>query len=336
MLDRAPYVKVQTKNVKYPIVVCLACLAFTFVMLVLSAPQARAEALKQTVLLKGNAQLVNDVITVGDIFKNTGEFSSHVLAPAPAVGRSMILGRSDLMRISRAFDLGWTPQSKFDKIVIKRATVNIDRSEIEKQILQTVRSNLNAATTEVEITTTLPQLTFNGLKKPKVEVDGYRFDIVDDSFEVTVNVTGQTGTEKSFTAAGRLYPVINIPVLTENLRNGDVIKAHHIQIKTIRQSSLKQNVALDKEDLIGMTPRRLITANRAINIIDVEKPTIVEKGELITMNLKNGPLNLTTKGRALDNGAHGDVVRVMNISSRRIVEGTVDAPQRVTVGTSVN
>ena len=44
-------------------------------------------------------------------------------------------------------------------------------------------------------------------------------------------------------------------------------------------------------------------------------------------------IQLTAKGRALDNGSKGETIRIVNKSSNKIVEGTVTAPQTVSVET---
>jgi flagellar basal body P-ring formation protein FlgA len=44
---------------------------------------------------------------------------------------------------------------------------------------------------------------------------------------------------------------------------------------------------------------------------------------------------LTMRGKALESGAEGDTVNVLNIQSKRTVQGTVSGPGRVTLATTV-
>jgi flagellar basal body P-ring formation protein FlgA len=41
---------------------------------------------------------------------------------------------------------------------------------------------------------------------------------------------------------------------------------------------------------------------------------------------------ITARGRAIDDGAKGEVVRVQNTRSRKTIEATVAGPSRVTIG----
>jgi flagella basal body P-ring formation protein FlgA len=58
---------------------------------------------------------------------------------------------------------------------------------------------------------------------------------------------------------------------------------------------------------------------------------MVKKGEMVTLTLRNSKLALTLQGKALQGGAEGDVVRVLNTASNQVVEGIVTGPQTVSV-----
>ncbi len=91
------------------------------------------------------------------------------------------------------------------------------------------------------------------------------------------------------------------------------------------------NILTNIDDLIGQTPRRGISALKPIKTSDVHAPIVVKKGDLVVMTLKKGPLNLTTKGKALDSGAKGDIVRILNTSSHQTIEAEITGPQKVNV-----
>jgi flagella basal body P-ring formation protein FlgA len=58
---------------------------------------------------------------------------------------------------------------------------------------------------------------------------------------------------------------------------------------------------------------------------------LVAKGSTVTMTLEKPRMSLSVRGRALQDGARGDVVRVMNTNSNRIVEAVVVEPGLVVV-----
>ena len=57
----------------------------------------------------------------------------------------------------------------------------------------------------------------------------------------------------------------------------------------------------------------------------------LKKGDIVTVTLQSGPIHLTTQARALENGASGALVKVMNMSSRQVLDAVVTGMQAVSV-----
>lgn len=131
--------------------------------------------------------------------------------------------------------------------------------------------------------------------------------------------------------AGRAYGVVEVPVLTRRVANGDTITASDIGWVEVRADQAATDIAATEADLVGMTPKRGIPVNQAVRLRDVQTPRIVEKGAIVTITLASPTMTLTAQGRALQDGGRGDTIRVVNTQSNRIVEATVAAPNLVAV-----
>jgi len=91
--------------------------------------------------------------------------------------------------------------------------------------------------------------------------------------------------------------------------------------------------ALDSiEAVAGREARVALYPGRPILASQVGAPALVERNAVVRMNYMRGPLRIVTDGRALDRGAAGEPVRVMNLVSRQTVTGTVAADGSVEVG----
>ena len=132
---------------------------------------------------------------------------------------------------------------------------------------------------------------------------------------------------------GKIKPTIDVPVLKNTIRNGDVISRHDITTIKAPLHSINHDVYLKAQDLIGLTPRRLITAGSPIKEADVQEPRMVDRGDSVTIVYNSGPLRLTSTGRALQHGAKGDLVRVTNAQSKQTIDAIVSGDQEVTVET---
>ena len=85
-------------------------------------------------------------------------------------------------------------------------------------------------------------------------------------------------------------------------------------------------------ELVGLETRRAIYAGRPVSAADLGPPTLVRRNDVVLMLYSRGGLGIRTEGRALDSGGAGEVVRVMNLSSRQPVRAVVTGVNRVEVG----
>lgn len=78
-----------------------------------------------------------------------------------------------------------------------------------------------------------------------------------------------------------------------------------------------------KEELIGSEARRTLGANRVLFHREFAKPTLVEVGQDIKLKVKLGQSYLEVAGVARENGTQGELIRVINKSSRVALQGRV-------------
>ena len=64
---------------------------------------------------------------------------------------------------------------------------------------------------------------------------------------------------------------------------------------------------------------------------DLRAPIVVARGSLVGMTLTTPNMVLTAQGRAIEDGAMGQVIKVMNTQSKTTVDAVVEGPGRVVV-----
>lgn len=85
------------------------------------------------------------------------------------------------------------------------------------------------------------------------------------------------------------------------------------------------------ESALGLEARVTLYAGRAIRPADVGPSAIVDRNQIVPLAYQAGGLAILTEGRALARGGVGDVIRVMNLSSRTTVTGRIGADGMVQV-----
>ena len=88
----------------------------------------------------------------------------------------------------------------------------------------------------------------------------------------------------------------------------------------------------DPAEAVGLEARTTLYANRPIRPGDIGAPALIDRNQIVPLNYVTGGLRILTEGRALARGGAGDVIRVMNLSSRTTVSGRIAADGSVHVG----
>ncbi len=83
--------------------------------------------------------------------------------------------------------------------------------------------------------------------------------------------------------------------------------------------------------LIGQETRVTLYAGRPIRPNDVGPPAVVDRNQLVQLVYAHNGLSILTEARALGRGGVGDRIRVMNLTSRTQVTGTIHADGSVHV-----
>jgi flagellar basal body P-ring formation protein FlgA len=83
--------------------------------------------------------------------------------------------------------------------------------------------------------------------------------------------------------------------------------------------------AAGREAKVALYPGRPILESQ------LRSPALIERNAVVRMSYASGALKIVTEGRALDRGGAGDQVRVMNLTSKQTVAGTVAADGTVEI-----
>lgn len=108
-------------------------------------------------------------------------------------------------------------------------------------------------------------------------------------------------------------------VATRNIRPGTVLIPS--DIKPI--ADVVPGAVSSADLLIGMETKSTLYAGRPIMAAHVGQPATVERNQLIQIVFLNGTLKIQTEGRALGRGSPGDRIRVLNLSSKASLYGTI-------------
>ena len=85
------------------------------------------------------------------------------------------------------------------------------------------------------------------------------------------------------------------------------------------------------DDVIGRKTNRPLSVNQAVRNRHLEMDWAVEKDQTVTIETRIGGVTVASSGLALDNAQMGDLLKVLNQSSKVMVEGRVVSEKKVKI-----
>lgn len=290
--------------------------------------QAGTISAKPFTLVSGN------VIRLGDIFADVGDKADIAVGQAPPLGRSLTLDAAALTDIARAHQLDWRPFSRFDKVVLERASQTVEAEQIVAALREALSRAGIGSSHDVQLDTRNLRLVIAAGATPTIEIRDFRYDERSERFSAQAAIAGD-GTTAPLSLSGQAVRVIEAPALVRRINRGEVIQAQDIKIGRMRAANFPGDALTRPEAIIGKAARRGLTPGEAVRAADLQAPVVVEKGSFVTMVVQTPYMTLTTQGRALDDGAMGETIRVLNARSKKVVEAQVTKPDTVIVQAAV-
>ena len=308
-------------NPRSLVLAILLVIAFPFSALSTENSISPTGKIVEHVVLKQNVLVDNHLILLGDLFKGAGNKSSIAVAYSPEPGQKAFFDANWLYRVAIGNGLKWRPTSMKQNVQVNRKTVTIERDEIEDHIFAALIDKGADPEMTIKLSNQFVQLHVPSNSDAIIEITNTIYDQRTKRFSTHISTQGS----KAIRVTGRLQKMLNIPVLNRRMLKNEIIKSEDIIWIKSPSKRVQNDIILYEDLLVGKTPKRGLRASAPIRSSDVQRPILVEKGSLVTMVLKTQSMVLTAQGRAVEPGANGDVIRITNTQSNKVVQAVVTA-----------
>jgi flagella basal body P-ring formation protein FlgA len=166
---------------------------------------------------------------------------------------------------------------------------------------------------------------------PTLSVQNVRFDPQSQRFAVQLVVPATGPTAVSRLVAGTVYETLQLPVLARPIAPGEVIQLPDLDWISVRLDRIAPNAVTDPKQLVGMTARRPLRDGQMLRISDVTMAAAIKRGSMVTLMVSTENMTLTAQGRALEDAALGQPIRVVNTMSNKQLTGVVKDGTTVTI-----
>lgn len=143
------------------------------------------------------------------------------------------------------------------------------------------------------------------------------------SGKTTVHVKCTSQSEWTIYINANIHLYSHVIHTAEPLEKGHILTKTDLILSETDLNKVRYGYFTDIKSLIGKQLKRRLPQNKIVRVNYVKAPTLVKRGEIVNIVAENTGYSVKMSGKAMSNGAKGDRVQVRNLSSQRVIEGTV-------------
>jgi flagella basal body P-ring formation protein FlgA len=121
------------------------------------------------------------------------------------------------------------------------------------------------------------------------------------------------------------------PTTTQTVMKGYILTPSDITTAEVGNLVLPKTAVMDEAGLVGMEVVRPLRAGMPILRDSLRQPPEAYKGKTVTITLSKPGMEITTSGKALQDGYTGDSIRVFSNLNQKVINATVVSPGVVTL-----
>src|SRR4051794_21183465 len=294
---------------------------------------APATSMAATPVLKRDVTVAGDLVRIGDVLENAGSSARVPIFRAPDLGQTGTVSAARIMDAVRPHGFTIVETRGISEIAVTRAARTFTVKDLEARIAEALAGQFGLGEAK-NLTVTIERDAKPIQLEPNagdLQVGRTSYDR-SGRFDVTFDIPGSSAARRApLRFTGTVVETIEAAVLTRGLNRGDVVKASDVAIERRPKLEIRGDVTGSTAGLIGLAAKRALRAGDVARAADLMKPEIVQRNESVTLVYEAPGLVLTMRGKALETGALGDTVNVLNIQSKRTVQGTISGPGQVSV-----
>lgn len=306
----------------------------TFFLLLAFTGAAAAQSARPE--LRGNVTVNHDIVRIGDLVENAGPVANIPIFRAPDLGTTGAVSIERIVEAISSHQLIDIDTHGLADVVVTRASRAISPQEISASIAQALARRYGlGAPQNLSLNFDLPvhTLQVEPSATGDLQVRALSYDPHSSRFDVTLDLQSSLMLHRQparFT--GTAIETVEAIAVNRPVDRGEVLQASDLTI--LRRPKAQAGGLADINAAIGLAARHQLRPGQLIYAADLMKPQIVQRNDTVTLTYEAPGLMLTLRGQAQDAGALGDTIGVLNPQTKRVVQGVVSGPGRVSAAST--
>jgi flagella basal body P-ring formation protein FlgA len=283
--------------------------------------------------LKASVTVTGDVVRIGDLVDNAGPVSDVAIFRAPDLGTTGAVATDRIVDAIRPHQLIGIDTRGLADVIVMRASRAIATQEISGRIAQALAGQYGfgeARNIQISFDHDVRTLQVEPTVTGDLQVLALAYDPRTTRFDVTFDLPSSVELHRqSARYTGTAIETADTVAVEHPVEHGEVLKASDLTI--LRRPKAEGGALTDINAVAGLAARHQLHPGQSLRAADLMKPEVVQRNDSVTIVYQAPGVTLTLRGQAQDTGALGDTINVLNVESKRVVQGTVVGPGRVTV-----
>ncbi len=299
-----------------------------FTAALLFAPMFLPQPTLAQPIARGLVAINRPQVELRDLFSGLGQQGNLVLGPAPAPGQRIFVGTAQLTAIAEEYGIGWQSHGVDMQVIIERPGRPLSRATITAAIA----TALQDAGAPAHCAITLPDFTPPMVPpdaSPRIMINRLAFDSLTHSFTAELLIGAPGMAPQSASLSGLAQPTTHALVATHDLVPGEILGSSDVAMAWVADAGT--GVMSDPSQAYGLQIHQAVAANSPLTMDQLGAPTLIAKGDQVTLDVMLPGLDVSAQGVSLSQGGKGDLISVLNPASHEIVQAMITGPDTAQV-----
>jgi flagellar basal body P-ring formation protein FlgA len=286
--------------------------------------------------LKPEATVTGNIVHIGDLIEHAGIVAKVPIFRAPDLGSTGTVSADVVLEAVRAYALVGLDTGDVSEVVVTRASRTIPAKDIEERVAQALSAQYALGPRKdimVTFDRELRAIQVETTTKGEPRVASLNYDARGGRFDVTLDMPTGATTRGTLRLAGRAASTVEVVTLIRQVERGEILKSADVAVERRPRADIGRDIINNQDHAVGLAARSSLQPGRPLRVADLMRPELVQRNETVTLLYEVPGITLTVRGKAIEGGAEGDVISVLNEQSKRTVQGVVAGPGRVIIST---
>lgn len=293
------------------------------------------------IVVNALSEVAGEKILVGEIAAISGmmdsdklELSGRSLGPSPKPGSELKLSASQVK--TRLYNAGVDVKAIETvipaQVVFKRKTTVVTGRQLADYSIDYLQNNISWGETPIkarakrlpaDILLPAGEVTFEGVIESRTDQYGTQ------NFHVEIYLDGEKVRDQPMSSY--MEALGQVVTAAGPIKAGDILSEDDVTLAEMPLGKLPGGALASVEEATGKKARHNIGKGAVLTRGTMDMQPDVKNNDILTVQLSGDGFTITTRGKALQKGFKGETIKVLVLSSKKILEGVITDSQTVEV-----